>query len=314
MSGSETDRSLRGYRAASESLDERPSAATRNAILAAAARQAQTGPRDARAPVGSVRRRQRWPYAAAAALLLSTLAVMMATRTEQEMPSFSGPGKEAGRDAAPAAERAPAQRDGKAEPVVAESTVAAAPALQASSTSRPEPAIVQRETEPTQGRAKAARSAPSAPAPAIASREAKRTAPAAATRNRDEAAGLRASPPAQAGSGVEASPAAADVVPEPLAKRPAAPPGESGERRRNDGEVAVSRAAPPALAAGALEGNVRSEADAIADNAIGPWLERIIKLRRAGQHEAADAELKRFRARYPQATIPPEALAVTGTR
>ena len=44
------------------------------------------------------------------------------------------------------------------------------------------------------------------------------------------------------------------------------------------------------------------------------WLERIIKLRREGRHDEADAELKRFRERYPQVQPPAEALPPAGTR
>ena len=44
------------------------------------------------------------------------------------------------------------------------------------------------------------------------------------------------------------------------------------------------------------------------------WLERIIKLRREGRHDEADAELKRFRERYPQVQLPAEALLPAGTR
>ncbi len=103
MSRNGSDPSLRGYRAATDALDERPSAATRAAILAAAARQVQAVPRDAREPVAlpRVTPRKRWPYAAAAAVLLSSLAVMMATRTEREMPTFTAPAERVAENAAP---------------------------------------------------------------------------------------------------------------------------------------------------------------------------------------------------------------------
>ena len=38
------------------------------------------------------------------------------------------------------------------------------------------------------------------------------------------------------------------------------------------------------------------------------WLARIIELRRAGQDAQADTELARFRAAFPDATIPADAL------
>jgi len=50
------------------------------------------------------------------------------------------------------------------------------------------------------------------------------------------------------------------------------------------------------------------------DESAAAWLERIIKLRREGRHVEAEAELKRFRDRYPQVQLPPEALPPAGTR
>ena len=47
------------------------------------------------------------------------------------------------------------------------------------------------------------------------------------------------------------------------------------------------------------------------------WLERIVKLRREGRDAEADAELKRFRERYPDVQVPSAALpggAAAGTR
>ena len=47
------------------------------------------------------------------------------------------------------------------------------------------------------------------------------------------------------------------------------------------------------------------------------WLERIVKLRREGREAEADAELKRFRERYPDVQVPSAALpggAAAGTR
>ena len=66
------DRDLvRRYQESSAKLDERPSASTRAAILAAAAREVQAKPMAA----GTAhRRRPSWPLAAAAVVMLSTLA------------------------------------------------------------------------------------------------------------------------------------------------------------------------------------------------------------------------------------------------
>ncbi len=104
MTTDRDDAATRRYREASAELDERPSAAARAAILAAAARHVEAKPRAADAP--RVSHRRRWPLAAAAAVLLSSLAVMMAQRTAEEMPTFTAPA--GSQDRAPAASVPPA--------------------------------------------------------------------------------------------------------------------------------------------------------------------------------------------------------------
>jgi hypothetical protein len=112
-------------------------------------------------------------------------------------------------------------------------------------------------------------------------------------------------------------------MPAQLAKRQAAPASEATERRRNESADMASAerstlhpapAAPPAAGLGAVTGTVRTDADASKATSASEWLERIIKLRRAGRHDEADVELKRFRERFPQVTVPAEALPATGTR
>jgi hypothetical protein len=307
MSGNDRDPSLRGYRAATDELDERPSAATRAAILAAAAREVQAGPRDAREPLAAPRdaSRKRWPYAAAAAVLLSSLAVMMATRTEREMPTFTAPSERVVENAVP--------------PKPVPSSEPPPPA--ASSTASPEvastPAAVPAKSE-QQAKAKANASR------ANVSGEAKIVQPAEAPRAKEEVTVLRDVPaPASASApptGAETAPSAA--MPAQLAKRQAAPSSDAMERRRNESADAASAerstlrqapAAPPAAGLGAATGAVRADNDAAPAPSAGEWLERIIKLRRAGRHDEADVELKRFRESYPQVTVPAEALPATGT-
>lgn len=84
------------YRAASDALDERPSAAARAAILAAAARAVDAQPRDAQ--TGATARRaanpatpgagglalSRRPLALAASFLVATVALVLATNVERE--------------------------------------------------------------------------------------------------------------------------------------------------------------------------------------------------------------------------------------
>ena len=85
---------------------------------------------------------------------------------------------------------------------------------------------------------------------------------------------------------------------------PATPKDQAGAGARRD---AARPAAPPSLA-GAQEERKQVEESA------EMWLERIIKLRREGRHDEAEAELKRFRERYPQVQLPAEALPPVGTR
>jgi hypothetical protein len=72
----------------------------------------------------------------------------------------------------------------------------------------------------------------------------------------------------------------------------------------------------PSPALGAASGQMRGEVDAAATVELRAedWLEKIIKLRKSGRHDEADAELKRFRERYPQVQVPADALAPSGTR
>lgn len=297
------DRSVRGYRAATDALDERPSAATRAAILAAAARQVQAAPRDAREPIAAPRvtPRKRWPYAAAAAVLLSSLAVMMATRTEREMPTFTAPVEHTAESAAPS------------KPVPSSEPASPAAAPPASQEIASAPATVTASAE-KQAKADSSRAGAAAP-----SSEAKVALPAEAPRAKEEVAVLRDMPaPATA-----PAPAAAPPLPAQLAKRQAAPASEATERRRNESADMASAerstlqqapAAPPAAGLGAATGSVRAEADASTAPPASEWMERIIKLRRAGRHDEADFELKRFRESYPQVTVPAEALPATGKR
>jgi len=303
MSG---DRCVRGYRAATDTLDERPSAATRAAILAAAARQVQAAPRDAREPIAAPRvsPRKRWPYAAAAAVLLSSLAVMMATRTEREMPTFTAPTERVPENAAPA----------KPVPSPEPPLPAAAPpaSQEIASTQASVPARAEKQAKADSSRAGAT----------IAAGEVK-VAPAAEARAKEEVAVLRDTPAPAAAPPPSASVDAVAALPAQLAKRQAAPAGEATERRRNESAdmasaersaVRPAPAAPPAAGLGAATGSVSAEADASKPSAASEWLERIIKLRRAGRHDEADLELKRFRESYPQVTVPAEALPTTGTR
>ncbi len=324
MSGDGADRVTQGYRAASEALDERPSAATRAAILAAAARQVQAGPRDAQSPLATspTPSRSRWPLAAVATVLLSTLAVMMATRTEREMSTFTPPTDAVAEKTAPIA---------PAAPTVDSTTPATAPA-------EPPAPSVERKQQRGKGAAAARLDAPSA-APSTAN-EARRNAAAAPAiapkvaapaaeplRAKEELEQQRTTEPRVSDQGAPASSAASPPTmstdrdgllkraPAPAAMPDSAVSAESPARQRDERSAvsgAAQQAAKPAASesAGAAVGQARSEVDLGAE----AWLEKIIALRAGGRDAEADAELKRFRERYPQVQVPPSALPPTGTR
>ena len=67
----------------------------------------------------------------------------------------------------------------------------------------------------------------------------------------------------------------------------------------------------------AAQGAARLDAARDFEGSAPTWLERIVKLRREGREAEADAELKRFRERYPEVQVPSAALpggAAAGTR
>jgi hypothetical protein len=307
-SGAERD-VIDRYRKASGELDERPSAAARASILAAASREVGAKPVDAATPYRAGR---RWPLAAAAAVMLSTLAVMMAIRTNEEMPQFSdssAPSRSATDNVIPPAAPVPTAPTAPTAPAapttpMAEKSISAKPETKDAQAVDRSPARAQenfggrlrKESDsvaqaPREESRPVVREAP-ATAPASELDRMRQNAPAAVTvppppPEPTERPKLRAEQGAAAG-------AAAPTAPTDQA---------SGDARR---DVAKSAASPP-LAAAQSERKQADESAAI-------WLERIIKLRREGRHEDADAELKRFRERYPQVQPPAEALPPTGTR
>lgn len=299
------DRDLvRRYREASAGLDERPSVSTRAAILAAAARQVHAKP----AVAGAAYRRPSWPLAAAAVVMLSTLAVMLAIRTQDEMPQFNTPEQSR----------------------VAEKVAPAPAAMPAA--------------EPPSGSAEVARAKPSAPAPELARSAENRQAPArdaalnpAKRRESDQAATAPSeekqaqAPPAPVNVPPPAPAPAAPALPKAFSDTP--PPAESGAGvsalKKTQRDAGAGLQARPQDQAAAAASTPDTRTDAVGRVAPAPsvmqerqraesaeiepaaaWLERIIRLRREGRHSEADAELKRFRERYPQVQPPADALPV----
>jgi len=312
------------YRQASAELDERPSASVRASILAAAAREVGARPISADAPRPI---RRRWPLAAAAAVMLSTLAVMMAIRTNEEMPQFSAP---------------PESASSAADKVATPATTAPAPSM-AESPAKPSEAMNQqvpeRQGAPTQERSEA-RARPEsdsiAQAPRVTS-PALTEAPAAA-RVKKESGSVAQAPremspptpteipaPARASEPknneleklLRSAPAAAPPAAEPAARAKlraeqsaagAAAQTPPMDQASSDARRDAAKPATPAPLSAAQEERKQTDESAAA------WLERIIKLRREGRHVEAEAELKRFRDRYPQVQLPPEALPPAGKR
>jgi hypothetical protein len=94
--------------------------------------------------------------------------------------------------------------------------------------------------------------------------------------------------------------------------------GASAEARQ-EVPAAPPRAAPLARSAPApaAQGAARLDAARDFEGSAPMWLERIVKLRKEGREVEADAELRRFRERYPEVQVPSAALpggAAAGTR
>jgi hypothetical protein len=115
-----------------------------------------------------------------------------------------------------------------------------------------------------------------------------------------------ANPAASARSAERAAEGVGEARQDPAAAPPSVP-------------AAPPRAAPlgRSAAAPAAQGAARLDAARDFEGSAPTWLERIVKLRAEGREAEADAELKRFRERYPDVQVPPAALpggAAAGTR
>jgi hypothetical protein len=273
--------SLRRYREASAALDERPSDATRAAILAAAARNVGAKPEAAGAPRSPLRR--RWPLAAAATVLLSSLAVILASRTEQHMPTHTMQEEQAAmpsphspmdlsKDSA-AVDRGPAEAAAASAPPPPQSDAAQKPRAAEQS---PAPAAPPQAAPPAPVAPESAAPAPGPKLPETPLRAAK---PSAAQTTSD----ATSSSPDAAGSDRALST-------EQMARRVAPAPSAQGDDARHE---ATSKRA---------------------QRSAREWLELIVRLRTEGRHAEADAELKRFRESYPEREVPAAAQAAAGAR
>lgn len=379
MTSGRDDATLRRYREANAALDERPSEATRATILAAAAREVNARPVSADAPRPVARR--RWPLAMAATVLLSTLAALVATRTEQEMPTFNAPADRTEEKVAVApAQHAQLEAPSTAAPAASADSAAsdksvapAAPRVAPAPTAPSERLAAAPPAKPTNGRFaadppmadsstagvgnKLSKTAPAAEAEsnvrAVEESRSRSDAPQPATEpaarakaNEGDARGTeaqsaeakrRAFPGAASGSLQSApsvpppAPAAppASTPPPAVAGAAAAPQSQAAgrdmesatdrlKREQAEGERAAARrdAAPAPVLQGAARQEAAPKESAPKDYEASPdaWLDYIVRLRRDGRHDEADAELKRLRERFPDVRVPPAALRPTGTR
>ena len=316
------------YRQASAELDERPSASVRAPILAAAAREVGARPMSADAPRPI---RPSWPLAAAAAVMLSTLAVMMAIRTNDEMPQFNAPPEAAhpaADNVATPATTAPAPPRAESPATPREAINQQAPERQRAPTEERSVARLKKESDsvaqapgetnrpaltevPVTGRLKRD-SDPGAQAPRDMGLPATTEAPATARTNEPKNAELEKSQ-----RNVPAAAAVPPPAPEPTVRaKSRAEQAAAGavaqtppmDQASSDARRDTAKPAAPAPLSAAQEERKQTDESAAA------WLERIIKLRREGRHDEAEAELKRFRERYPQVQPPAEALPPAGTR
>jgi hypothetical protein len=259
-------------RAAHQLLDERPAPRVRAAVLRAAA-QVRERPAlaPARASQPSAHPWLRWRPAAAAAATatVAALAIGVAINVDRE----TSVGNRIETPAAPApAVPAPAGTPRSALEREAQ------PVDQA----KRGPALEKKAVGQVQG---AAAAAPMSPAAASAE-----SAPPAAGRSADQ---LNGAPRAKERRLEAAVPAPAPAPAPAAAAAPAPAPTEAKPATADEGRNAFARTKVERDAA------IRSRDD---------WLARIIELRRAGQDVEADGELARFRAAFPDATIPAAAL------
>jgi len=349
MSNGETntrdDGVVGAYRAASATLDEQPQAATRAAILAAAARAVNAEPQDVHTGATSLRQRRvrgrtsrigpsRRPLALVASFLVATVALVLATRTNEErsdsaqsaVASKATEQMAANTPAAPVdgdllakSDTAPTKQLATSDPVATDK-VQAAPAEAKPAAPPAQPARMQ-GAEP--------QSAP--PAPSTRQESARRNRELADAREpgRDlERAATRASSgvlsntapapvsPAAVGAGVAAAPPAPAATP-PLKEersKDTAMLRAAGPRAEQRAAAETDAAAPEQLAKARPVERTPAMSEESVENDPVRWMERIIALRDAGRDDDADRELVRLRERYVDVKVPENALRRTGTR
>ena len=289
------------YRAAST---EQPGAAA-DATILALAHAAVAAPAQGHAAGGTAAndaswtRRWRAPLALAASVVL-TFGIV--TRINLEPPD--GAQSRAGR----AGESAPAAAPVPSTSLPAESSPAAAPASSSAPPPAPSPAAPAAEAKRADTMTAPRDRKQDAPAQPLAERAARRESPAAdESRSLAKTEGaldnLRApaatAPPAPAAPAVSA-PAPAQAIAPPARVADIA---SEASARAAGGAVSTQGTAAPAQKKATSALTILSPAQ---ETVLTPerWLDYLIGLRQRGEHDAADASLLRFRARYPEQPIP----------
>lgn len=304
----ERDAIARLYREATHVLDERPDARVRAAVLAAAARAVDAKPHDAARRVVAHRyAARRWPLAAAALVVVSIMTGLVATHGWWERPDLVD-----------------ANRVRSEAPIVDRSAAEPAPTIAQDEPRKSDPLNPGRQkAESTRQAARSAGAIESESRAADKSKSTRRESvrkpvPAARNAPTKSAATTHESPSASASASAPAAtaPPAQDVAVEPRSNTAQA----KSEKRSSDATPAPALA-PPSIAQRSFsqgaEGRARMDARNWADAAPASpeaWVARIVKLRTAGDDDDADREVARLKQRFPDFTIPPEALSRMGTR
>jgi hypothetical protein len=249
--------------------------------------------------------------------MLSTLAVLLATRTEQEQPSFTRPAEPA--------------REAASVPAVEQPAKQAEPVMPPIAAGKPAASVEESRRSADADSKVGAALAPPAASPAPLRKENRQLAAAeepSVAREKTEGTAKAEADVADARSRLPMAPPAASQPPAPAAATAEAAAGTMGGLQA-PGAERQGRAAGPSLSRPdqafkpqAMTAKQRAEAaDAANESKLAAieqrpedWLKKIIGLRVDGRHDEAEAELKRFRERYPQWQVPPAALAPSGTR
>jgi len=350
MSNGETNTRDEGvvgaYRAASAALDEQPRAATRAAILAAAARAVNAEPQDVQSGATSLRQRRlrdlssrigpsRRPLALVASFLVATVALVLATRTNEERndSAQSAVASKAPEQTAANTPAAPADGDLRAKSETGGSTrmhetsdpaatdkVQAAPAEAKPAVPPAQPAHMQRRDLQSAAPAPSTRQDSLRRDRALADagepgRDLERAASGASS-VASNTAPAPASPPPAVGAVVAPAPPAPAAAP-PLKEersKDTAMLRAAGPRAEQPAAAETDASAPERLAKARPVERTPAMSEESVENDPVRWMERIIALRDAGRDDDADRELARLRERYVDVKVPENALRRTGTR